>query len=212
MAKDPSELSDRQFTRAQAQHQEGKSALAELKIRRTRIEERTAELRRDLNLVIRDSQQLVASILRLRGRRDSSEWRHMEASRLRVATVGSVFLQRDISGPDDAVDLGSALRQVSHDADSQFGRRSVGLRYNIRPVSVTVRRAQHLALIANELVVNAYEHAFAGRSFGAIEVGTRMVQPRRGAMWVLDNGVGCRALSLTDAGDGWTMPGISRPS
>lgn len=193
---------------ARAAIAEYKARCEQLEAERAAIQRHAALLKRELNVAIRDSQQIIASILRARSCRAATldARRVAESARVRAFAVGAVFSQNDIASLDDRIDVAPVLDRVAREVATLYGRRGVGLRVTGDETTVTVRDAQHLALVATELTMNAYEHAFTGRPFGMIEVGVRPDRSHGGHLWVADNGIGCDPRRVNRfEGSGWGL-------
>jgi PAS domain S-box-containing protein len=70
---------------------------------------------------------------------------------------------------------------------------SVELRLDLQPVSLSVETAVPCGLILNELVTNAFKHAFCGRSRGELAAALRIGPDGRVCLRVSDNGAGLPA-------------------
>lgn len=185
-----------------------KARCERLEAERVALKRQAEILRRDLNAAMRDSQQLIASILRSRGRRAATlETRGMtESAGLRAFALGTVFSQNDIASLDDEIDFAPVLGRVAREVETLYRRRGVGLRITGDETKISVRDAQHLALVTTELTMNAYEHAFSERPFGMVEVGVRLDRSHRGHLWVADNGIGCNPHQVDRGeGSGWRL-------
>jgi PAS domain S-box-containing protein len=87
--------------------------------------------------------------------------------------------------------LGPELEASARSAMEAVGRPEVALDTWFRePMVVPVHRATPLALIVNELVVNAARHAFPAGQYGWVRVQLREVAPGIGELVVADNGIG----------------------
>jgi two-component system, sensor histidine kinase PdtaS len=178
------------------------------RVHRAPAERRADDIRRDLNRALRESQQIIASVIFLRARHTTSpEARRLaNACWLSVCALGAASAGHDVAGSDDRIDFGLALQRISNEIDAMYGRRGIGLRCHVDTVSVTVPDAQHLALLTLELVSNAYEHAFVRRRFGAVEVGMHHTGRNRAILWVADNGIGFTTGRMFKCrGAGWKL-------
>ncbi len=70
---------------------------------------------------------------------------------------------------------------------------NVSLKLDLQPVSLSVENAVPCGLILNELVTNAFKHAFRGRAEGEITTTLRTGPDGRVDLRVSDNGVGLPA-------------------
>lgn len=90
------------------------------------------------------------------------------------------------------VHLGEYIRTVLENVEASYGSPEIELRESLEDVVVDVATAVPCGLILNELVVNAYKHAFPdGR--GAIDVRIEHVDGDAVAITVTDDGVGTPA-------------------
>ncbi len=71
--------------------------------------------------------------------------------------------------------------------------RPVRLSTDLQPVVVEAKDAIPFGLLANELVTNAYKHAFAGRAGGHLHISLVALPPRGFRLRVADDGVGLPA-------------------
>jgi two-component sensor histidine kinase len=96
------------------------------------------------------------------------------------------------SGDLARVDFGDYLRSLTHHLVKSY--RSTASRVNLyvtaEHVPLTTDKVVPCALIANELISNAFQHAFAGRTNGEIHVTLRPGPNRELTLSVADNGTG----------------------
>lgn len=154
--------------------------------------ERHAVMLREADHRIKNSLQLVSSLMSLQARRETSEAARdaLLLAAARVGSIGSIHDALQVSIGDGLIDLGGALglacaslQKMAGDVDHiHVGVDTVSLR-------VPVAQAQPLILAVNELVVNALRHAFPGRDSGLIQVSLTHDDGRL-RITVADNGVG----------------------
>jgi len=89
----------------------------------------------------------------------------------------------------DFADYMSSLLGYLARSHSKLGSQ-VELKRDLQPVSLSVEKAMPCGLIVNELVSNAYKHAFRGRAAGVVTVALGTVADGRVFLRVGDNGVG----------------------
>jgi PAS domain S-box-containing protein len=70
---------------------------------------------------------------------------------------------------------------------------SIDLKTDLQPVSLSIEKAVPCGLILNELISNAYKHAFRGRTQGEVRTRLEMGPDGRICLRVTDNGVGLPA-------------------
>jgi two-component sensor histidine kinase len=146
--------------------------------------ERIAELQH----VIRDTSQVALGVVSIIASRHSTAEAKVLAKeiRLRLGAIGVAIAD----AADGVVDVSSCIGKLARETASVFGRPRIGQRLDLAPVHVHERAAVSIALIAIELVSNAYRHAFADRPFGAIDIRLARVGDRWASLSVADNGIG----------------------
>jgi two-component sensor histidine kinase len=135
---------------------------------------------------------MINSIIGLQSRGASPETEvALNAVAGRVRVIGDVHTYLQISRGDGLVDmpeyLGGLCRSLS-DAVGQL--RPITLAIKIDPIKLDARRALSVGLIVNELVTNAFKHAFPGERPGAVHVQLN-AEADMLALCVSDDGIGC---------------------
>jgi two-component sensor histidine kinase len=150
-------------------------------------------LSRELQHRVRNNLQLIAQLLIEQAIQagDDEVKRGFQAVARRVVTLGQIYNHLLGAGMDQTTDAGAYLGSLC-DAITEFhreGNGNVKLGCSIEPLTIDLERTTALGLIVNELVANAFEHAF-GQEGGAIEVALRREGSRGAQLIVADNGVG----------------------
>lgn len=167
---------------------------------------RTAELERalaDKNLLlsevyhrVKNNLQLVEALLAMQSARltDEQGREAFAATRRRINTLGLVHQQLLRAGDLATLDLQVFLRDLCGNIAFGFGaeERGIDLTVMADPLAMDLDKAIPLGLLVNELVSNAFKHAFPKGDGGGITV----TVTRRGA-------VGGLILSVSDTGIGW---------
>lgn len=170
-------------------------------LRRSEAELRIAVEERDLLIAevhhrVKNSLQLVTSVLNLEAAAaagtDAADRLRRAADRVQaIASVHGVLYQ---SEDVRAVDLGAFLHTlVDHIAASSGGDEQgieVTTRIEEEPVRIATDRAISLSLVVNELVTNAFKHAFPNGENGTVEVSLTREADDRIVVTVADDGVG----------------------
>ena len=170
-------------------------------LRRSESELRVAVEERDLLIAevhhrVKNSLQLVTSVLNLEAAAaagtDAADRLRRAADRVQaIATVHGVLYQ---SEDVRAVDLGAFLHTlVDHIAASVGGDEQgieVTTRIEAEPVRIATDRAISLSLVVNELVTNAFKHAFPDGAKGGVEVSLAREPDDRIVVTVADDGIG----------------------
>ena len=134
---------------------------------------------------VKNNLQTIASLLRLQARRSQSEEvrQALQESVNRVLSISVVHEFLSQQG-EEAIHVQQVMQQIfdlvgRNMADSQF---TIRTEYSGPDVVLPSKYASSLALVLNELVLNAMEHAFAGRPSGKIGLAVQ----EDGDCWRLD--------------------------
>ena len=155
--------------------------------------ERREALLKELNHRIKNSLQLVASLLRLQMAEidDKAGRAQFERACQRVTAIaemhGRLYMTEDVS----TLDFGAHLRSLAPRLVEQVAGRNAPLVLDVQASdgTLTVDQAIPLSLIVNELLTNAVLHACDGRKPCRIGIGFGMTGD--GAhLWVADDGPG----------------------
>lgn len=144
----------------------------------------------DLQHIIRDTSQIALGVVSIVASRHKSADAKLVARdvRLRLGAIGVAVAHSD----DGAVEISTCIGKLARETASLFARQGIGQRLELDPVRVPERAAVSIAFIAVELLTNAYQHAFADRPFGSIEVNLTPKAERRATLRIADNGTGLR--------------------
>lgn len=108
----------------------------------------------------------------------------------RLLSLSKAHEQLDPVAEGDGVQMRENIEALCHSLrDSLDHAPLVSLRVDGDNVELPVKRAVPVGLIVNELVTNAYKHAFSGGREGAVTVTLRRLQ--RLTLIVQDDGLGC---------------------
>lgn len=154
---------------------------------------------------IKNSLQVVASLLGLQARRETTDAAReaIHAAAARIQAVARIHDALQLNGGGDAPDIGALIATMSASLRDMAGApRSIEISVRAQSIKVPLTLAQPLVLAVNELVINALRHAFPDDRTGAI-----MITVARDCdglrIDVSDNGVGLPAGYA--AGDGYGM-------
>ena len=143
---------------------------------------------------IKNSLQLIASMMRLQARHEPSHPTKvaLRGAAERVNSVAGIHDALQAAGGAGVIDLGATLRAMCASLQALAGNEpEVGILVDANPMEVPVTIAQPLVLAVNELVVNSLRHAFVGRSKGSVHVAL-LCSDTRLQVIVSDDGVGLR--------------------
>lgn len=149
---------------------------------------------------VKNNLQLVASMLSLQARKaDIPEIRNAFGESMnRILSIASIYdmlsLNNDSCDPGQKVMLLSILRKICHNVTSfsQDGGCRISVAVEGEDFSVNHEKATYIAIVVNELIMNAVKHAFIGRNNGAIRV-----TAKRGNQY--------SSISVSDDGNGFPV-------
>jgi PAS domain S-box-containing protein len=144
----------------------------------------------EVNHRVKNSLQLVSSLLRLQARRvpDATARRQLEDATTRISTIAHIHQRLYRDQDIKKINFGAFLSELC--ADLQGSTSHCALEVKSPSFLVTTDRAIPLALVVNELVTNAFKYAYpAEGSGGRVSVGVDLKDGEI-AITVEDNGVG----------------------
>jgi PAS domain S-box-containing protein len=171
------------------------SALEAAVTEKTLLAEQREGLLRDINHRIKNSLQLVASMLRIQigSSEDPVLQQGLVAAERRVLTVAhlhdQLYRRRDFA---NSIEIGKYLHELGASLERTLigNDTRIALRIAAQPVEVPTDKAVNIALILNELVTNAAKHAFRGRASGVVAVNFEVLADASFRLEVADDGNG----------------------
>jgi len=146
---------------------------------------------KELQHRVKNNLQLVIALIRLETR---SERRGDKINLDRLAgRIESLQLLYQAISPDSwgsDIELGHYLSQIASAVMNTYGVDGIRLDLKIDHAVASINIAMPLGLLVNELVTNAYKHAFTGRGTGVITVQCLRTSDDRYRVIVGDDGVG----------------------
>lgn len=153
--------------------------------------ERQAARQREVEHRVKNTLQLISSIVLLQGRRvqDEAARATLKAVQQRVAAVS--VAHRHVRWIEEAeqVECAALVREIVGDLASAAGREGVDIELDLETVHIAGRHAAPVALLVSETVGNALRHAYPDSLHGRVRVSLR----RRGGNFelsVADEGCG----------------------
>ncbi len=149
-------------------------------------------LYRELGHRTKNDLALAASVLNLQARSQTNPEvkAALSTAVTRLQVLGKAHERLDPTGTGEGVPMRDYIEAVCHSLkESMDGSLQVNIRVECDELELPVRRAIPVGLIVNELMTNAYKHAFA-----AAKRGEMIISLRRGQSCILtveDDGAGC---------------------
>ena len=156
--------------------------------------ERIAALLQELGHRIKNSFQIIVSMVSLEARNQESAESKAALERVlhRIAALGRLYSTLGETNSSEEVDaaiyLEALCRDLIESVQTENGT-SIALKTDIESESLSVDRAIPLGLIVNELVTNAIKYAFPSETRGTVAV-TLKRNPGQLCLMVADNGKG----------------------
>jgi PAS domain S-box-containing protein len=163
---------------------------------RRRLREKEVLLR-EVHHRVKNNMQVISSLLRMQSRylTDERSAAVFRDSQDRIASMALIHEHLYTSGDLGEVDfqgyLGRLVDQLRCSLDVESGRVAVDIR--AEPLSIPIDTAVPCGLVVNELVSNAFQHAFPGRDGGRVSVSARRTPEGWVELSVADDGVGLPA-------------------
>ncbi|MEZ5292283.1 MAG: histidine kinase dimerization/phosphoacceptor domain -containing protein [Vicinamibacterales bacterium] len=140
---------------------------------------------------VKNNLQVISSLINMQRRTvaDEAARTALVECQTRVQAIGLVHEQLYRAGDYARVPFSDYVRTLVTGLQQGLGSERVQVRFDLEPLSLRVDKAIPCGLIVNELVTNAFKHAFPDERPGAISVRLATVDGRI-ALTVADDGVG----------------------
>lgn len=170
------------------------------------LAEHNAMLVLEVDHRVKNSLQLVSSLLGLQGRRSKSPEVKVQLAEAeqRMRSIAAVHQQLYLAGQARNVPLATFLGALCHEISENRPSNIDEVQCLIEPATLDSDRAVAIGLVLNELLVNAFKHAFPDSRRGVV---VAKGEQREGEyhLTVTDNGVGMHAPDKADEGEGLGM-------
>lgn len=151
-------------------------------------------LLREVHHRVKNNLAIISSLLNLQSRTITSPEKALEAfqnSRDRVMAMSLVHQKIYQSEKYADVDMRYYLKDmISHLYEAYAYDKNINLVYDLQEVSLEVDKAIPCALIVNELVTNAFKHAFPDNNTGKILLSLKQLENGYIRLQISDDGVG----------------------
>ena len=158
---------------------------------RTRMEQQLQEIQHR----VKNHLQMVVSLIRLQSQKADQTAANVdyEALAYRVETLQLLYQEMNKSEPDASVPMGAYISRIATTIGHLEGRENIRLNINTESFYVPVETAARVGLLASEIITNAFQHAFAGRSAGLIQVSLKQLSGGVMRLEIMDDGIGLPA-------------------
>ncbi|MET0462212.1 MAG: tetratricopeptide repeat protein [Chitinophagaceae bacterium] len=167
-----------------------KKAAVELARKNEKIE----TLVKELHHRVKNNLQVVSGLLSLQSNRteDESARVAMQEGRSRINAMALIHQKLYADTDLAAVDIKEYLENLSGSLAGSFGYTPGNIHTDValKDPNLDIDLAMPIGLIVNELVTNAFKHAFAGISHPEITIRLQQLQEKKLELQVVDNGKG----------------------
>jgi PAS domain S-box-containing protein len=149
---------------------------------------------REIHHRVKNNMQVISSILNLQSALldDPKARAAFKECQYRIKSMAMVherlYRSKDLTSIDFSDYLNNLARNIF--LDQQVKPEQVKLQIDIQPISLSINTAVPLGLILNELITNAFKHAFPGGRQGHLWVSLKKSKKDRAELVVKDDGVG----------------------
>lgn len=170
--------------------------IQELKKREMGIVEGTKQkenLLREIHHRVKNNFAILVSLINMQKAQTQNEdvKQSLTNLQLRIRTMALVHEMLYRSEDFEKISFPDYVRSVASVISATYGRMNVNLDFQMEPVIINIETAIPLGLILNELLSNAYRHAFADNSEGTVLVSFKKHNaPNLYALTVADSGTG----------------------
>ena len=150
-------------------------------------------LLKDLQHRVKNSLQIITALVRLEAR-NAREGKTVDFDAIASRIQSLSLLYDTLSGTSNSqeVDLGEYLSKIASAAMSSYAREGIVLDLKVESCMTSINVAMPTGLVVNEIMTNAFKHAFSDRDRGTITV--HCLRERDGcSITVADDGVGLRS-------------------
>jgi len=153
--------------------------------------ERHTERQREAEHRVKNTLQLISSIVMLQGRRagDEGARQALRAVHQRVAAVSVAHRHVSWSEESEELELAGLVREIVSDLAGSAGREGVAIDLDLESVTIPGSHGAPMALLVNEAVGNALRHAYPDGRSGRVRVALRRTVEGF-ELAVADDGVG----------------------
>jgi len=149
-------------------------------------------LLKEIHHRVKNNLQTISSLLSLQADyiEDPALQAHFKESRDRVKSMALIHEKIYQTGDLANIEFGTYLRSIVEYLFNSYGRRGLSFSVEADEISLTIDTAIPCALIVNELVSNAFKHAFPDEREGTLQIMLRTDEAHKITLTVCDDGIG----------------------
>jgi two-component sensor histidine kinase len=151
-------------------------------------------LLKEIHHRVKNNLQLISGLLELQAVQfdDENVKEMMEEGKSRVRSMSLIHQQLYQSNDLGKIDFREYLNKLTNDIAIAFNKQEKEIKFQIKVKQFTldINNAVPLGLIVNELITNAYKHAFKGRNKGNIIIEVVQVENEQTQLRIIDDGIG----------------------
>jgi PAS domain S-box-containing protein len=151
---------------------------------------------------VKNNLQLVAALIRLQARDERrGDKVNLDALAGRIESLQLLYQAMSPDSWGDDIELGHYLNQIASAVMNAYGVEGIRLSLKIDHAPASINVAMPVGLLVNELLTNAFKHAFNGRDKGVIALECLRKDEHHYQVVVADDGIGM------PEGTVWPVPG-----
>jgi PAS domain S-box-containing protein len=150
-------------------------------------------LLREIHHRVKNNMQVVSSLLNLQAEKAGNEQarRSLIESRQRIMAMAMIHETLYSGNSLSAIDISTYLKTLVNHLNGFYNEQSmIDIELELEKVELGIDQAVPCGLILNELITNAFKHAFPDGHKGLLRIKVCMAHPRDLVLIVSDNGVG----------------------
>lgn len=127
----------------------------------------------EINHRVKNNISVIASLLNLQKHKAKDDFHRNLIEESREKLLSMIFVHEQLYRTENfsEIDMAYYLNHlIDHLSTSFQNDKNIVIHKEIEPISLNIKKAISCGLITNEIVTNAYKHAFNGRKTGSIDV------------------------------------------
>jgi PAS domain S-box-containing protein len=168
--------------------------LAEERIKQNLMEKET--LLREIHHRVKNNMQVISSLLHLQATRSESQQVRQALTESQQRIIAMAMIHETLYGSQNfaSIDLSTYLKNLVQRLQEAYStQKDILIFLELDKVELDINQAVPCSLILNELITNAFKHAFPAGRKGTIQIKVYMDNDREVVLELSDNGVGLAA-------------------